>query len=37
LPAIDLDLLSVVLTDAWRLRAPRRLLEASPSGRSHRR
>jgi hypothetical protein len=26
LPAIDLDLLRVVLTDAWRLRAPKRLL-----------
>lgn len=26
LPAIDLDLLGVVLTDAWRLRAPKRLL-----------
>jgi hypothetical protein len=30
LPAIGLDLLHVVLTDAWRLRAPKRLLaEAS--------
>ena len=26
LPAIDLDLLRVVVTDAWRCRAPRRLL-----------
>ena len=26
LPAIDLDLLGVVLTDAWRLRAPKRPL-----------
>jgi hypothetical protein len=24
--AIDLDLLAVVVTDAWRLRAPKRLL-----------
>jgi hypothetical protein len=28
LPAIDLDLLGVVLTDAWRLRAPKRLVPA---------
>ena len=27
LPAIDLDLLKVVLTDAWRFRAPKRLLK----------
>jgi hypothetical protein len=27
LPAIDLDLLKVVLTDAWRIRAPKRLLK----------
>jgi len=26
LPAIDLDLLGVILGDAWRLRAPKRLL-----------
>jgi hypothetical protein len=29
LPAIDLDLLGIVLRDAWRLRAPKRLLRAS--------
>jgi hypothetical protein len=32
LPAIDLDLLGVVLTDAWRLRAPKRLLRADQPG-----
>lgn len=26
LPAIDLELLTVLLTDAWRYRAPKRLL-----------
>ena len=31
LPAIDVDLLGVMLRDAWRLRAPKRLLRA-PSG-----
>ena len=29
LPAIDLELLGVVLRDAWRLRAPKRLLRAA--------
>jgi hypothetical protein len=33
LPAIDLDLLRVVLTDAWRSRAPKRLLDAGPRDR----
>lgn len=27
LPAVDLDLLELVLTQAWRLRAPKRLLK----------
>ena len=27
LPAIDLDLLTMILTDGWRCRAPRRLLQ----------
>ena len=31
LPAIDPDLLRKVLTDAWRYRAPRRLLESVPA------
>ena len=30
LPAIDLELLEKVLTDAWRTRAPRRLLTDTP-------
>jgi hypothetical protein len=30
LPVIDLDLLGVVLTDAWRCRAPKRLLRTVP-------
>jgi len=33
LPAIDLDLLRVVLTDGWRDRASRRLLAQHPDGR----
>jgi hypothetical protein len=32
LPAVDLDLLGVVLTDAWRLRAPKRLLGDQETG-----
>jgi hypothetical protein len=32
LPAIDLELLEKVLTDAWRTKAPRRLLNAFDAG-----
>jgi hypothetical protein len=32
LPAIDLELLEKVLTDAWRTKAPRRLLNAFNAG-----
>ena len=33
LPAIDLDLLKVVVTDAWRCRAPKRLVADQVAGR----